>query len=143
MGVTTEVTCLIFPGVSIARRQGGSAAGVRRRDRRGLGLVCHHAERLRPGHLAAPVPDPGDPDAAIARLAAASAGAHHLFLARSVSVLDPSTVAPGRILSSHQLTDVYLLALATADDARLVTFDRSIPLGAVPAATAEYLVVLG
>ena len=88
-------------------------------------------------------PSPVPPAEAITRLAAACAGPHHQFLDLSVSVLDPAVVVPERILTSRHLTDVYLLALATAHDARLVTFDRSIPMGAVPAAGPDNLVVLG
>lgn len=82
------------------------------------------------------------PAQAIARLAAASAGEHHHFVASSVSILDSRTVNPIRILSSRQITDVYLLALATANDFRLVTFDRSIPLAVVNGATSAHLFVL-
>ncbi len=42
----------------------------------------------------------------------------------------------------RQLTDAYLLALAVAQGGRFVTFDRGLPLSAVPAATADALVVL-
>ncbi len=42
----------------------------------------------------------------------------------------------------RQLTNAYLLALAVAHGGRFVTFDRGLPLSAVPAATADALVVL-
>ena len=48
----------------------------------------------------------------------------------------PDVAGPG------QLTDVYLLALAVAHDARLVTLDRRIPISAVPAATEDHLAVI-
>ncbi|MEO6713715.1 MAG: TA system VapC family ribonuclease toxin [Mycobacteriales bacterium] len=87
-------------------------------------------------------PSPIAPAQAIARLAAASMSSHHEFLASSVSILDSAAVSPTRILSSRQVTDVYLLALATAHDQRLVTFDQSIPLSAVHRASSANLVVL-
>jgi predicted nucleic acid-binding protein len=40
------------------------------------------------------------------------------------------------------LTDVYLLALAVKQGGKLVTFDRGIPIGAVPGATQQHLVAL-
>jgi uncharacterized protein len=40
------------------------------------------------------------------------------------------------------VTDAYLLALATAHAGRFVTFDRSVPLSAVPQATTKNLEVL-
>ena len=43
---------------------------------------------------------------------------------------------------SRQLTDVYLLGLAALHEGRLATFDRSIPLKAVPGARAEHLCVI-
>jgi predicted nuclease of predicted toxin-antitoxin system len=42
----------------------------------------------------------------------------------------------------RQITDVYLLALAVKNDARLVTFDARIPLSCVHGAQARHLVVL-
>jgi uncharacterized protein len=42
----------------------------------------------------------------------------------------------------RQVTDAYLLALAVHRGGRFVTFDRSVALSAVPAATAANLTVL-
>jgi uncharacterized protein len=42
----------------------------------------------------------------------------------------------------HQITDLYLLSLAASHRGRFVTFDRSIPLNAVPKITRDHLVVL-
>ena len=56
---------------------------------------------------------------------------HHQFIPDDVSLLD-DTVVRFRHLSGHrQLTDIYLLALAVAHDAQLVTLDTHIPLNAV------------
>jgi toxin-antitoxin system PIN domain toxin len=87
-------------------------------------------------------PSPVPPAQAIARLAGATAGAHHRFISSSVSILDSKVVDPSRILSSGQTTDAYLLALATAHDLRLVTFDQSMPSSAVVGAGRSHLLVL-
>ncbi len=52
--------------------------------------------------------------------------------------LHPSTNVRG----PRQVTDIDLLALAVEHAGRLVTFDRSIPLSAVPEATPEHLMVV-
>ncbi len=87
-------------------------------------------------------PSPVPAAQAIVRLATASAGPHHQFLPSSVSILDSGIVDPSRILSSRQITDVYLLALAVANDLLLVTFDQSIPLAAVNGASTADMLVL-
>lgn len=46
------------------------------------------------------------------------------------------------VLGSRQVTDIYLLALAVNRGGRLVTFDRAIPLQAVPGAQPRHLVVI-
>ncbi|WP_296703559.1 hypothetical protein [Thiocapsa sp. UBA6158] len=46
------------------------------------------------------------------------------------------------MLDSRQLPDVYLLALAVHHGGRLVTFDRAVPLAAVPEATKAHLELL-
>ena len=77
-----------------------------------------------------------------AQLLAATSTHYHQFIADDISLLDDSRVR-FRDLSSHrQLTDVYLLALAVAHDARLVTLDTHIPFGAVQAANESHLVVI-
>ena len=76
------------------------------------------------------------------RLRVATAQSIHEFWAESVSVLDSSRIDPTRIHGPRQLTDVYLLALAVAREGRLVTFDRSLAVGAVVGATNAHLVVL-
>jgi toxin-antitoxin system PIN domain toxin len=76
------------------------------------------------------------------RLRVATAQSIHEFWAESVSVLDTSRIDPTRIHGPRQLTDVYLLALAVAREGRLVTFDRSLAVGAVVGATNAHLVVL-
>jgi uncharacterized protein len=88
-------------------------------------------------------PNPQPPQDVAARLAAAAADRSHAFLPDSVSLLQSGAVLWDRVLGARQITDVYLLALALANRARLVTFDRSVPLAAVPGALPRHLVVIG
>lgn len=80
--------------------------------------------------------------AVVLRLQSAVSTRHHEFIADDISLLDDSAVDRERLLSPRHLTDVYLLALAVAHGARLVTLDKSIPLAAVRRATAESLMVI-
>ena len=66
----------------------------------------------------------------------------HEFWPDQVSLLDLEVIDPTRIHGPRQLTDIYLLALAVAYEARFVTFDGKIPLAAVRNAKAENLLVL-
>lgn len=77
------------------------------------------------------------------RLAQATAHSAHTFWPDDLSLLGPRPPDWSRVLSSRQVTDVYLLALAVAHGARLVTLDRGIPLAAVPGARKEHLLTLG
>jgi toxin-antitoxin system PIN domain toxin len=88
-------------------------------------------------------PNPQSPQAVAARLCAAAADRSHAFVPDSVSLLQAGSVLWDRVLGARQITHAYLLALAVANKARLVSFDRSIPLAAVPAASTRHLVVLG
>ena len=84
------------------------------------------------------------PTAVVAeRLARAMAAGSHAFWPNSISLLEPGMLQWGRVLTSRQITDTYLLALAAAQGARLVTFDRGISIDAVPAASKKHLVILG
>ena len=67
---------------------------------------------------------------------------NHQFIADEISLLDDTRVRFRELSGHQQLTDVYLLALAVARGAALVTLDRRIPLGAVHAANENHLVVL-
>ncbi len=59
----------------------------------------------------------------------------HRFLADSISLLD-DTVDSSRLLSSGQVTDSYLLALAIHNGAKLATFDTKIVTEAVTGGSA-------
>lgn len=65
----------------------------------------------------------------------------HQFWADEISLLDDSLFDSGRIHGPKQLTDLYLLALATRQNGRLVTFDQGIPLSTVKIAKAKNLYV--
>ena len=68
---------------------------------------------------------------------------HHRFWPDAVSLRDARLFDPGLIRGHRQLTDIYLLGLARKMEGCLVTFDRTIPLGAVVGADAATLVVVG
>ncbi len=82
------------------------------------------------------------PALAAARLAQACQAQWHEFWPDSVSLLEGGLLDWQQVLSSRQLTDAYLLALAVQRGGRLVTLDRSIPLAAVPGAASYHLVRL-
>lgn len=58
---------------------------------------------------------------------------NHRFIPDRISLLDPVTIDPGALLSSGQVTDSYLLALAADAGAGLATFDTRMVTTAVPA----------
>ncbi|HUN74366.1 MAG TPA: hypothetical protein VMU40_07620 [Steroidobacteraceae bacterium] len=66
----------------------------------------------------------------------------HEFWADEISLLNPGVVDSTRIHGPRQLTDIYLLALAVANEARFVTFDTGVPFAAVRKATTANLTVL-
>ncbi len=63
------------------------------------------------------------------------------FWADDISLLDNKIFAADRIHTPKQITDLYLLALATKHRRRLITFDRGISLSAVIGAGAENLCI--
>ncbi len=67
----------------------------------------------------------------------------HTFWPDTPSVRDAGAFPPEGLGSHRKLTDLYLLALATENDGRLVTFDRSISLAAVGRAESRNLEVIG
>lgn len=76
------------------------------------------------------------------RLAEAAQHPSHKFWPDSVSLLQPDCLIWDKVLSSRQVTDVYLLALAVKQGGRFVTLDRGIPLDAVADALPKHLVTL-
>jgi hypothetical protein len=81
-------------------------------------------------------------EAVIRRLAEACRSAVHEFWPDDLSLLDTRVANPGRILSSRQITDLYLLGLAVAHKGRLVSFDKSMALEAIVGATARHVLTL-
>ena len=79
---------------------------------------------------------------AVARLRTAAATPHHRFVADDVSPLDGAVVDRRRLSGPRQVTDAWLLALAVAHGARMVTLDESTPLSAVRGAREESLAVI-
>lgn len=76
------------------------------------------------------------------RLRRATATDYHRFIPDNISLLSEGHIDQTMLLSSRQLTDTYLLALAVENDCRLATFDQSIPTAAVIGARPGNLVVL-
>jgi toxin-antitoxin system PIN domain toxin len=67
---------------------------------------------------------------------------NHEFWADDVSLCDDSAFDVTGMVGHRQITDVYLLGLATKRKGHLVTFDRSIPVRAVMGADARSLTVV-
>ena len=78
----------------------------------------------------------------ISRLQTFATQTNHEFWPDDVSLRDGSLFAAERIHGSRQLTDLYLLALATQHAGRLATFDQAIPMSAVRGAKVESLCVI-
>lgn len=87
-------------------------------------------------------PSPVSPHKAADLLRGARQGSDHEFWPCDGSALDQDFLDTSRIHGPRQLTDAYLLALATRFDGRFVTFDRRISPDAVPRASPENLVVV-
>ena len=79
---------------------------------------------------------------AMTALRNATSSPHHRFILDDISLLDDARVNTRRILGHRQITDVYLLALAVAHGARLVTLDTRISLDAVQGANESHLVMI-
>lgn len=83
------------------------------------------------------------PAAAVAeRLGEAAALPFHTFWPDDASLLTPGQIDWSKILGSRQVTDAYLLALAVEHRGRLATFDKGVPLAAVPGAQPINLEVI-
>jgi predicted nucleic acid-binding protein len=79
---------------------------------------------------------------AIDRLARAAATEYHEFWSCSVSLLDDEIIDYSRLHGHRQVTDAYLLALATANGGRLVTLDQTVPINTVRHAGPENLTLI-
>ena len=115
---------------------------VQRPREQWLGIMPHHAERLRARHVASGLSQRACRAEIVQRLRAATADRTHQFWPDSESLLDEGLIDATRVHGPRQLTDVYLLALAVRNGGRLVTFDASIAIGAVKGARAQHLLQL-
>ena len=79
---------------------------------------------------------------ALSRLKAAVAMPYHRFIPDDISLLDENVIDRRHLLGHRQLTDAYLLALAVAHDARLVTLDKSMPVATVRKAGDSSLLII-
>ena len=66
----------------------------------------------------------------------------HIFWPDDITVTDDTLIDDDHLLTSGQVTDTYLLALATHHDGCLVTLDRHIDVAAVCGASSARLVVI-
>jgi toxin-antitoxin system PIN domain toxin len=87
-------------------------------------------------------PNPQPPARVAERLTLATTDRSHAFWPDSLSLLEPERLRWDRVLSTRHITDVYLLALAVKQGGRLVTFDRSIAVDAVPGAQKKHFVAI-
>lgn len=87
-------------------------------------------------------PSPISPHRAAELLRESRDGSDHEFWPCDSSMLDPEFLTTSRVHGPRQLTDAYLLALATTRRGRFATFDQRISTEAVPHASPENLVVV-
>ena len=86
---------------------------------------------------------PGSPAAVAAIVAEIRTLAGHIFWPDDISLVAAEHVETKAILTSGQVTDSYLLALAVAHDGRLATFDRRISTKAVKGGKAALHLISG
>jgi hypothetical protein len=84
----------------------------------------------------------GDYATLLGSLRAFCSSAGHAFWSETVSLRDGTLFEPSLTLSHRQVTDVYLLGLATRMGGRLATFDAGIPLKAVKGASLQNLALI-
>lgn len=65
----------------------------------------------------------------------------HEYCRETSSLLDDAVLLKPKLLSPNRVADFHLLALAVANDARLATFDRRIPAGAVAGGSAALALI--
>ena len=78
----------------------------------------------------------------VRRLSTFREHSRHHFWTDDLSFRDSRRFNVSAIRGHQQLTDVYLLGLAVAHDARLITFDGGVPLAAAKGARKRHLEVL-
>lgn len=77
-----------------------------------------------------------------ARLREATETQHHQFWADDISLLNAGIADWQRVIGPRQITDVYLLSLATRRNGRFVTFDARIAPEVVPGARKQNLCII-
>ncbi len=77
-----------------------------------------------------------------ARLREATRTPHHEFWSDEPSVLDESVIDTRWLLSSRQVSDACLLALAVRREGVFVTFDRGVDLRLVRGAEPRHLALI-
>ncbi len=87
-------------------------------------------------------PSPISPTEAMNLLGRACNSEHHEFWTCDVSLLDTRIIDRSCLHGPRQITDAYLLALATVHEGRFISFDRSLPLTSVHGATEDHLTIL-
>ena len=68
--------------------------------------------------------------------------AGYSFWPDNLSLINANGVDPAKILTSAQVTDTYLLALAKAHDGQLATFDRKLSAAAVKGGKSALYVII-
>lgn len=86
---------------------------------------------------------PGSPATVVAIVAELRSLAGHIFWPDDISLVGAEHVEAERILTSGQVTDSYLLALAVAHDGHLATFDRRVSTKAVKGGKAALYLISG
>ena len=74
---------------------------------------------------------PGTPQAVFQAVSDLCALPGHVFWPADISILDPGWIDPEKLLTSSQITDSYLLALAIRHGGKLATFDGRLVTSAV------------
>ncbi|MBU2847585.1 PIN domain-containing protein [Acidithiobacillus ferriphilus] len=74
---------------------------------------------------------PGTPAAVAPLIQGLRASSGHVFWPDDISLLDVDHIDASRLLTSGQITDSYLLALACAHEGQLATFDHRLVTNAV------------
>ncbi|MEY2853029.1 MAG: hypothetical protein RL030_161 [Pseudomonadota bacterium] len=87
-------------------------------------------------------PRPQPLAAVAARLREATRTPHHEFWSDEPSVLDESVIEPRWLLSSRQVSDACLLALAVRHEGVFVTFDGGVDIRMVQGAEARHLALI-
>lgn len=84
---------------------------------------------------------PGSPEKARQDLLVIRALPTHHFVADSLSLADTAQFPTLRNLAPKYLADLYLLALASANELKFATFDHGVPSGLLPQGTRSLEVI--